>query len=173
MKNSKYIFLFLLIGCASPKVITDYDDKEDFSKFKTYEFYEDNGDNLNDFDVKRIVTSIEQRLKESGMLQKKVPDFFIYFDMETSENQNSNTIGIGVGSGGRNGGIGISGGLPLGGKKMNEKLIIKFIEAKDNKLFWEGSLVSIVKENRTPEIRKLHLQEVVRQILKQFPLKKQ
>ncbi|AUC86433.1 hypothetical protein CW731_14605 [Polaribacter sp. ALD11] len=168
MKNIKFLFVFILIGCSSSKVVTDYDIKEDFSKFKTFEFYEDNGENLNEFDVKRITNSILQNLKNTGFEQHVTPDFFIYFDTKTVENLNRNTIGIGVG----NGGIGVSGGIPIGSKKINEKLIIKFIEAKTNELFWEGSLNTAVKENRIPEKRKLHLEKVVQQILVEFPPKK-
>lgn len=168
MKILKLLFVFFLMGCSSSKVITDYDDKEDFSRFKSFDLYEDNGENLNELDVKRVSNIIQLKLEEMGLMQSQYPDFFIYFDTETSVAQNNNTIGVGFG----NGGLGISGGIPIGGKKLNEKLIIKCIEAKTNSLFWEGSLVSVVKEKRTPEKRKVHLQEVVHEILKQFPPKK-
>ncbi|WP_146106901.1 DUF4136 domain-containing protein [Polaribacter porphyrae] len=48
MKFSKYIFLLILIGCGTSKVMTDYDSKINFSDFKTYLFYEDVGEGLND-----------------------------------------------------------------------------------------------------------------------------
>lgn len=168
MKNIKFILLLFLIGCATSKVITDYDSKVVFSKFKTFDFYEDNGENLNEFDVKRITNNIQENLLESNLSQNGTPDFYIYFDTKTVENQNNNTLGIGIG----NRGIGISSGIPIGGKKLNEKLIIKFIDATTNDLFWEGSLNTSVKENRTPEKRKLHLKGVVQNILKEFPPKK-
>ncbi|WP_299670673.1 DUF4136 domain-containing protein [uncultured Polaribacter sp.] len=171
MSNFRFIFLLLFISCSTSKVITDYDAKEDFSKFKTFDFYEDNGENLNELDVNRISDIIFNKLIETGFLQNSAPDFFIFFDTNTAEAQNNNSIGIGVGSGGRNGGIGISGGIPIGGKKLNEELIIKFIEAKTNDLFWEGSLNSVIKEKRTPEQKELHLKEVVQKILKEFPPK--
>ena len=167
MKQINFIFLFLLISCSSSKVITDYNAKEDFSKFKTFDLYEDNGENLNEFDVKRITKIIQENLEKVGLKQNKSPDFFIYFDTKTVENHHKNTIGIGVG----NRGVGISGGIPIGGKKINEKLIIKFIEAKTNELFWEGSLNTVIKENRTPEKRETQLTEVIEEILEQFPPK--
>lgn len=168
MKNIKFILLLFLTGCSASKVITDYDSKVDFSKFKTFDFYEDNGENLNEFDVKRITNNIQEGLLESSLLQNDTPDFYIYFDTKTIENQNNNTLGIGIG----NRGIGISGGIPIGGKKLNEKLIIKFIDATTNDLFWEGSLSRTIQENRTPEKRELHLKGVVQGILKEFPPKK-
>lgn len=172
MKNLKFFFLFILMSCSASKVITDYDSKTDFEKFKTFDFYEDNGDNLNEFDIKRITSAIENELENAGLNYNQEPDFFIYFDTKVSENQNNNTIGIGVGSGGINGGFGISGGIPIGGKKLNEEINIRFIETTTNELFWEGSLTSTIKEKRNPEERNLHLQEVIRKIVSNYPPEK-
>jgi hypothetical protein len=52
------------MSCSTSKVITDYDDNTNFAKFKSFEFYEDNGENLNAFDVKRITFIIDEKLKE-------------------------------------------------------------------------------------------------------------
>ncbi|QNM84282.1 DUF4136 domain-containing protein [Polaribacter pectinis] len=161
--------MLFLISCGTSKVVSDYDSKTDFKKYKTFDFYEDNGESLNEFDVKRITTAIESELKNAGMNYNSNPDFFIYFDAKTSESRSNNTIGIGIGSGGRNGGIGISGGIPIGGKKLNEEISIRFIEAKNNKLFWEGSLTSSIKENRKTEERKLHLQQLIKKIISEYP----
>tara|TARA_B110000093_G_scaffold164453_1_gene188170 strand:+ start:1687 stop:2190 length:504 start_codon:yes stop_codon:yes gene_type:complete len=167
MKIIRFFFLILFIGCSSPKVYTDYDISVDFTQFKTFDFYEDNGENLNALDVKRITATIQENLNTVGLQQKEAPDFFIFFDTKTVENQNNNLIRIGLG----NGGTGISGGIPIGSKKLNEKLTIKFIEAKNNDLFWEGSLDAVIKERRTPEKRELHWKEVIHEILKEFPSK--
>jgi hypothetical protein len=167
MKIIRFFFLFVFIGCSSSKVFTDYDISADFTQFKTFDFYEDNGENLNELDVKRIIANIQENLNTVGLQQNGAPDFFIFFDTKTVENQNNNLIRIGLG----NGGTGISGGIPIGSKKLNEKLTIKFIEAKNNDLFWEGSLDAVIKERRTPEKRESHLKEVIHKILKQFPSK--
>jgi hypothetical protein len=171
MKNLKFLLLFILMSCSASKVYTDYDSKTDFSKFKTFDFYEDNGDNLNDFDVKRITSIIENELENTGLNYNQKPDFFIYFDTKTTESQNNNTIGIGLGTGGRNGGIGVSGGIPIGGKKLDEEISIRFINAVSNDLFWEASLTSTIKEKRTPEERILYLQKVISKILSNYPPK--
>ena len=169
MRYLKLVFLVLLMNCASSKVITDYDIKTDFRKFKTFDFYEDTGENLNEFDVKRITTAIQNELETAGLKLNSKPDFFIYFDANTSEKLNNNTIGIGVGGGGRNGGFGVSGGIPIGGKKLLEEISIRFITATSNQLFWEGSLIATIKEKRTPEERILHLQEVIKKIIGKYP----
>lgn len=58
MKAVKFILLFLVFGCSSSKVVSDYDSNTTYSKYKTFNFYEDNGDNLNDFDITRITNYI-------------------------------------------------------------------------------------------------------------------
>lgn len=171
MKRVSYFLLLLLMSCSTSKVIVDYDSKTDFTQFKTFDFYEDNGESLNELDVRRITSSIEEKLVTLGFQQSQNPDFFIYFDAKSFEKQNNNTIGIGVGTGGRSGGIGISGGIPIGGKKLEEDISIRFIEAASNELFWEGSLTSTIKEKRTPEARVLHFKEIVAKILQNFPPK--
>jgi hypothetical protein len=171
MKNIRFFSLFLLISCSSSKVVTDYDSNIDFTQFQTFDFYEDTGENLNEFDVKRITSILQKELEVVGLSKNWQPDFFIYFNTETSERP-KNTLAIGLGSGGRNTGMGVSGGIPIGSKKLNEELSIRFIESKNNQLFWEGSLTSTVKEKRSPEEREFHLREVVQKILKEFPIKK-
>ncbi|WP_439127575.1 DUF4136 domain-containing protein [Polaribacter sp.] len=171
MKKLKLLFLSLLVSCSTAKVVIDYDGDTNFANYKSFDFYEDNGENLNEFDVKRITDAIYNHLINSDFSQSKTPDFFIYFDTKINENVSRNTIGIGVGSGGRNGGFGISGGIPIGGEKVQEQLIIKFIDAKTNLLFWEGSYSDVVKQNRKPEERKKQLEKVVLKILNEFPPK--
>ncbi|ARV16659.1 DUF4136 domain-containing protein [Polaribacter sp. SA4-12] len=171
MKALKFLFLLIFVSCSSSKVVVDYDDKTDFSIFKTFDFYEDNGESLNDFDINRISDAILQNLKTVGLQQDIKPDFFIYFDAKISEKQNNNTIGIGIGSASRNGGIGVSGGIPIGGEKLIEDISIRFIAATSNELFWEGSLSSSIKKKRTPEKRKLYITEVIAEILQNYPPK--
>ena len=171
MKNLKYLFLVLLMSCSTSKVITDYDDKADFSSFKTYAFYQDVGKGLNELDVRRVTSIMNTELNKLGIQESENPDFFINIITNTTEATNNNTIGIGVGSGGRNGGFGISGGIPIGGKKLNEEFIVEFVAATNNTLFWEAVLNSTINENRKPEEKELHFQEIIKIILEKYPPK--
>jgi hypothetical protein len=157
------------MSCTSSKVLTDYDATTDFTKFKSFDFYEDTGEGLNEFDVKRISSAIQKELEIAGLKQNSKPDFFIYFDAIILENINNNTIGVGLGGGGRNGGFGISGAIPIGSKKINEEIRIRFIDTSKNQLFWEASLIASIKEKRTPEERKLHLREIIKKIIGKYP----
>lgn len=159
------------MSCSSSKVLVDYDGKTDFSKFKTYGFYEDIGTGLNELDVKRVINSIDSEMKKLGFNKTETPDFYINLISKISESQNNNTIGIGIGNGGINGGFGISGGIPIGGKKLDEEIILEFVDSKTDELFWEGILNSTIKEKRKPEKRKIYFNEVINKILQNYPPK--
>lgn len=171
MKGVKILFLFLLMSCSSSKVISDYDSEIDFSNFKTYQFYSDIGKGLNEFDVKRVVSTLNTELHKKGLAQNDTPDFYINVIAKYSEAQNTNTIGIGIGSGNRNGGFGISGGIPIGSKKINEEFKIEFVNAKTDTIIWEGVLNSTVKEKRKPEEKEVHFKKIIKEILTKYPPK--
>lgn len=172
MKHIKFLFLFVLMSCSVSKVITDYDSEINFEDFKSYSFFEDVGEGLNELDVKRVRLSMNSELKSVGFKKLENPDFYINVIAKYSETQNNNTIGIGLGSGGRNGGFGISGGIPIGGKKLNEEFIIEFVNAKTYEVIWEGILNSKINEKRKPEEKEQHFNEVVKKILEKYPPKK-
>ena len=161
MKNLKYLFLFLLMGCSSSKVMTDFDNTINFSDFKTYSFYEDVGQGLNELDVNRVTSVLKLEMKQRTFQEVENPDFFINITSKISENPNKNLIGIGLG----NGGFGLSGGIPIGGKKLNEEFVIEFVNAKTDKVIWEGILNSTIREKRTPEQKELHFNEIIKKIL--------
>ncbi|MFT7442801.1 MAG: hypothetical protein ACI9Q3_001178 [Maribacter sp.] len=167
MKNLKYLFLFLLMGCSSSKVITDFDNTINFSDFKTFSFYEDVGQGLNELDVNRVTSAIKLEMKQRTFQEVENPDFFINVTSKISENPNKNLIGIGLG----NGGFGLSGGIPIGGKKLNEEFVIEFVNAKTDQVIWEGILNSTIKEKRTPEQKEFHFNEIIKKILDTYSSK--
>ena len=172
MKALKLLaIIILLASCSANKVITDYDDKVNFDNFKTFGFYENVGEGYNEFDIDRVVDVIDKELTKRGFTFSETPDFFIDFKAKITEDLNRNTIGIGLGSGGRNGGIGVSGGIPIGSKKMLEQITIDFVEAKEEKLFWQGSLKSKVKEKRKPEEKEIYFKQVIAEVLATYPPK--
>jgi hypothetical protein len=169
MVELRCLFLLFLISCSASKVIVDYDSEINFSDFKTYYFYDDIGKKLNELDVKRIKKALNFELQQKGCQEMENPDFYINVISKITELQNNNTIGIGIGSGSNNGGFGISGGIPIGSKKLNEEFIIEFVNAKTNTIFWEGILNSTIKENREPEEKNFHFQQIIKKILEKYP----
>lgn len=165
------VIVVLFASCSTNKVITDYDSKANFDSFKTFGFYKNVGENLSEFDINRVVDAIDDELTNRGFTFSETPDFFIDFKSKTMEDLNRNTIGIGVGSGGRNGGVGVSGGIPIGSKKLLEQITIDFVDTKEEQLFWQGSLKSKIKEKRKPEEKETYFKKVVTEILSNYPPK--
>ena len=171
MTKARYFILLLLMSCSASKVFTDYDDNTNFNQYKTYAFFDDIGVGLNEFDVNRGADAIFAELEILGFKEVEKPDFYINLKAKVTAPKVTNTIAIGLGSGGRNGGFGVSGGIPIGGKKLDEEIIVEFVDAKTNQLFWEGILTSTIKEKRKPEERVLYFKEVFNKILEKYPYK--
>lgn len=172
MKYVKFLCCLVLMSCSTSKVIVDYDTEVDFSNFTTYALYDDVGEGFNELDVKRITTILNNKLKTLKFQQVENPTMFINFKAKVAKATNNNTIGIGIGSGGRNGGFGVSGGIPIGGKKLNEIITIEFVNATTNQLIWEGSITSTIKEKRSPEEKEGHFESVIQEILAEYPAQK-
>lgn len=172
MKFLKYLFLLVIIGCSSSKVVSDYDSQTDFTQYKTFNFFEDVGEGLNELDKKRITNALTAELEAKGMQFADTPDFYINVISKEQESLNRNTIGIGIGSGGRNGGFGISGGIPIGNRKIDQKLMVDFVESKNNELIWQGMLHTEFREKASPEEKNTHYKKVIAKIISKYPPKK-
>jgi hypothetical protein len=165
MKNLKYLFFLLFMSCASSKVYSDYNDKIDFTSYKTYNTFENAGGDLNELDKRRIIFSIDTEMQKLGFIIDKNPDIFIDFKSKISESQSNNTIAIGLG----NGNFGLSGGIPIGGKKLLEEVTLDFVTPKKEQLVWQGILTAKIREKRTPEEKEIKYAEIIQKILKEFP----
>ena len=169
MKNICFVFIVMLfVGCGSNKIVYDYDSKTDFTSFKTFNFYDDAGNGMNELDVKRAQVIIENELIRKGFKKVESPDFLINFTSQKMDLGENNNVGVGIG-GGRNVGFGISAGIPIGPKKINEELTIEFVDTKTNELFWQGVSIKKIKEKIKPQEREVYLKEVVRKTFEKYP----
>ena len=125
MKNIRYLLLFFLMACSSTKVVYDYDVKTNFNTYKTFSFFEDVGAGLNNLDVNRLISILETELIQLGFQKAELPDFYINFSAKKEELRKNENVSVGIGSGGGNVGFGIFGGIPIGGKKLLEKIKVE------------------------------------------------
>lgn len=169
MKYFGCFLLLIIIGCSPSKVIYDYDMKTDFSNFKTYSFFEDAGNGLNEIDTKRFITSVEKYLDSLGFKKTVNPSFYINIVSEKTELPNNSNVGVGVGGG--NPGVSISTGIFFGRNKIRERITIDFVRSSNNKLFWQGILNTKVKEKIKPEGREALVNQIIAKILNKYPPK--
>lgn len=172
----KYVsILVILISLSSCGTILtiDYDSEKDFSDYKTYEFYKDIDSGLDQLDDKRIMIAIDSSFQKRNFTKTDYCRFYINFYASEYLSESRNTLGIGIGGGGSNVGVGVSGGIPIGGNIVNQRLTIDIIDASgDFSLAWQVIIDGELKENATPEQKQAYYFAEIDKALKKFPPKK-
>ncbi len=168
----KYLLLSLctafLISCGAA-VSYDYDKEADFSKYTSYNFFPEMQTGMSPLDDQRIIKATDSLLQQRGFIKSENPQFYINFYSKEFTSTSRNTIGIGVGGGGRNTGIGVSGGIPIGGRQVNQQLTLDFIDATRDALFWQALIESDFKERATPIQKETHFYNAIEKALKKYP----
>lgn len=163
----------LFVSCKSISVVTDYDSRVDFKKYKTYAFYKPEIDKaeISDLDKKRILRAIETELASKGMVKSKNPDMLVGIFTKSREkvNVNQNNMGFGWGFGwgwnpwwgGMNNNINVN-------QYTEGTLFIDFIDKQKKELVWQGVGTGALKlQNR--EKKEARIKEFVREIISRFP----
>lgn len=174
MKRILYIMLLpllLLLGsCQSIKVVSDFDKEVNFSQYKTYAFHKPSIDKvkLNDFDKKRILHAIDAEMAAKGLVKSDTPDMIIGIYTKEAERVDiyQNYYG------------GAWGWYPYYhpfgypntsvSRTVEGTLFIDLLDAKSNKLIWQGIGYTDIK-NRTTEKKEQQLKELIGKILSQYP----
>ncbi|WP_369048961.1 DUF4136 domain-containing protein [Tenacibaculum sp. UWU-22] len=173
MKYIKYFLLLFVVACSSPKIFYDYDTEANFNQYKTFDFFQDAGKELNEFDKKRIASSIVTNLLGKGIKRDaENPDFYVNFLTKSFKEESRNTVGIGVGGGGGNVGFGISGGIPIGGKQITQSLTIDFVTNKTDQLFWQSVSKTEINSEASPEEKTAFYQNLISKMIMGYPPKK-
>ena len=78
MKSVKVLFISILIFSCAPIYVThDFEKGTDFSKYKTYNYYQDIQTGLSALDNKRLFNVLDNQLQSQGLSRSEVPDFYI------------------------------------------------------------------------------------------------
>lgn len=164
---SMIAFVLVLVSCSAPRVVYDYDEKTDFSQFKTYNYFPELKTNLSELDEKRLLAKTDSILNARGYEKSNTPDFYINMKAHAIQSQRS-TVGVGVGGGGRNVGGGISIGLPVG-SSANQEIVIDFVNVQRDELFWQAIAEGKYKENASPEKKEEYFKTVLLKVLEKYP----
>ncbi len=169
-------YLVTLVGCiflisCGTTVGVDYDKATNFSAYNTYNFYPSIDSGLSDLDDKRIMRAADSLLQERGFTKSETPQIYINFFARENLSNSRNTLGIGIGSGGRNGGVGISGGIPIGGKTINQQFTLDFIDVVKDDLVWQAVADGEYKEKASPQQKEAYYYDVMAKMLRKYPPK--
>jgi len=182
-----HILLVLLIsGCASNGANVDFDPSIDFSAFKSFAWSEATDEATNKSITatplvhQRVRESVETSLTSKGLqiVEAAQADMLITYHLSvavTGHTSSSVSVGVGRsrGGGGSRSSIGVSGSVPVGGRTVQEgTLVLVMIDAKTNSVIWQGSSSRQLSRSSTPESQQALVNEVVNEILANYPPKK-
>lgn len=171
----KYLLILfasaILISCGTT-VAYDYDASTDFSGYQTYNYYPNIKSNLSSLDNVRIIKATDSILIARGFVKSESPQILINFFISEYLTQSNTSIGFGVGTGGYNGGVGVSGGVPVGGDIVKQKITFDFIDNKEDKLIWQAIGNDDLKVKANSQQKDVYYFTVISKMLKGYPPKK-
>lgn len=165
------LFLFLL-SCSAPQALYDYDDQAEFEAYGTYGIYPELYTGLSQLDERRLISSLEDQLKQEGLSPSENPDLFINVYSEEYKQYKNSRLGVGVGGTGRNVGVGVSGGIPIGGPETYLRLTFDFIDTRTDTLVWQAVVESSFDLNANPSARQKRFDQIVQKALAGYPPKR-
>ncbi|MFT7485032.1 MAG: hypothetical protein ACI9F9_000878 [Candidatus Paceibacteria bacterium] len=173
-------FGFLFGACSSVSVHADYDPGTDFSEWHSYAWLPQDTTGLGDpragnqLVSERVTAAIENRLAEMGYERvANDGDFDIGFSISVRQAidvRSDPTVYGRYGAYGRHGGygVGISSGTTVH-EYQEGTLQIDFVDPEGTRLLWRGTGTSRVTDGLSPEESRSRVNEVVQEILAQFP----
>ncbi|GMR23548.1 MAG: DUF4136 domain-containing protein [Acidobacteriota bacterium] len=169
------------IGCSGMKINHDWDRQADFSKYKTYAWY-DSDTNIKDTDPlahERFISAIDSQLAAKGF--QKVgsnPDVFVTYNSEESEQMSLDTTYMGGGWGygpgwGWGGGYGGGMGGGMGGSTTTVRkysvgtVVLDLWDAKQKRLVWRGTASDTMSDN--PQKNATKINAAAEKLFKDYP----
>jgi hypothetical protein len=169
MKKLASILFFLLFISCGVTVNYDYKTDLDFTKYKTYHYFDDMETGLSVLDSKRFLRVLNATLESKGFSMSNNPDFLIDIKSTYYQDAGSNTsLGVGVGGGGG----GVSVGIPLSESNLSRQIVFDFVDATNEELIWQAVSNEPDMPQNTPEDREAQFKLVVEKVLEGFPPKK-
>ncbi len=159
--------LLLITSCSPFRVRTDYSETANFTAFKTYQFRVDDL-KLNDLDKDRVLNEVAKNLQSKGLSASQNPDLIV--NLKASHKRvHDVTIepSFGMYSWGRPFGWGIGMSRAWTSDYNQGELQIDIIDAKTNKLVWQGIGNGINVDSS--KAKQKQIPEIVAEIMANYP----
>lgn len=169
-------------GCATQPAAFDYDASVDFGQYRRWAWLprpeaQPSGDPRidNALTRKRIESAIARNLAAKGYAPSdtEAADFRVGYVVTIEKRPGSTTVGSSIGFGRYGGGSGF--GISIGGPARSlgdyeeGTLFIDVRDGNSDDLTWRGSSTSRLEQSATPEEAERKIDEIVGEILKNFP----
>ena len=173
------VLLSLYLAACATSVNVDFDKATDFNALKTF-FLQSTpvktaGDARLDSPLmyERIVNAIKRSLLAKGYRESDKADFVVKYSIAVKQEIESRDSGLmfGIGTSTRHTGFGIGIGIPLDDVQSIDRgiLTVDIVSAKTGKLLWRGSNSERLYDGGTPEKSDRLINDIVSEILAQFP----
>ncbi len=160
----------LLWSCNSQKVTIDYDRNVNFAQIKSYRIDETVQNGINDLDKERLYAALEQNFRYRGVVKSENSDVDLRIQPnEYVSNKTNSSVGIGLGGFGNVIGGGVSVGVPISSKKLNQEYIVSMYQ--NNRMIWEGILVLEMPLNASADVKQESINKGVSKLLSKYPPK--
>lgn len=170
MNFIKLLFVCAIVSsCNTPKAVYDYDDTVSFNNYKTYQLFPDFQSGLSQLDETRLITSLKNGMEEKGFSTSEEPGLHVNIYSREFMDQNRSSIGVGIGGGGRSGGVGVSGGIPIENNSVILEVTIDLIDAAEDSLVWQAVVETKFNPNASPEQRRAMFDKIVEKALEGYP----
>jgi hypothetical protein len=170
---SFYVLLYL-IGCGPGVIVkTDFDREQDFSGYKTYQWWSGKqpDDDLSKHPLikKRVISSVDKVLEQKGfeLIESGDADFIVVIHGGTKERMQVTSWGA-AGYGWYDPWWGPYGGRTDVSYYEEGSLVIDIVDSKEKELSWRGVGTAIIQEREAEEQEKF-FDMVVGKMMKDFP----
>lgn len=171
--SKKYIFILLasaalsLTSCSPFQVRSDYAETANFNSYKTYKLRIDDL-KLNDIDKDRVLNELSRQLQSKGLASGENPDLIINVKAnhkKVTDITTNSPYGMWGWGGPFGWGVGVN---RTWSSNYNEgALIVDLIDARTNKLVWQGIGSGISVDS--PKAKQRQIPEIVAEIMANYP----
>jgi hypothetical protein len=182
MRFISLLFFYLFLSACSSMANIDYDKDINFKSFATYSIQNEPVKVTDDtrinssFMLSRIVSAIDTSLEKKGLsarAEKASLKVKYYLDVKRDIETESSGVSVGFGTFSRHSSINFGFMIPVGETQSIDRLVltIDMLSTKTGELIWRGSLTRSLYEGATPESYNQLVNELVTDLLENFPPK--
>lgn len=176
IKGFAVILLLFALGCTPLTVNYDYDTTFDFSKLKSYDWAPaPPGNDKEELTAKRFEQAVNSQLQAKGYARSAdSPDFLISME-GVRKSVTGGSVGVGASVAvpvGSHGSVRLGTGKSAPRVKQEGTLYLNFMAPGTNALIWQGTATAEVGHKTSPEEQQQNINQVIGEVLKNFPPQK-
>ena len=171
----------LMAGFAFAQDVSyNFDQKADFSKYKTYKWVQvKGGEQVNELMAQQITGAFDKQLALKGLSKATgdTADLFVAYQVAVNQEKQMTTFdsgyGMGPGWGGRYYGGAYGGGMSTSTTSTIHvgSVVLDMYDAAQKQLVWRGIASKQIDEKAKPEKRQKNLDKAFQKLLKNYPPK--